>query len=236
VPDLQRVLPDYDPLDQQLQDPLTFRERRLVEPGSHPLAERLEVRPDRHRGPSLAIEPVLLISLGDQDLTAALDLFAAGLQLGQLEDPGLVGIDQASFLPVEPLQLRLPPRYRGSAVVAGLRVSGQFLEPCRQGRGILEQRLDVPPDGRVELLELGRCLSAAAGPVSRHGVLPMTLVISVRLLSRPAVGRDPVHRQAARPAGQQASQQVVVVGIVAKRQDGVPGQLFIRALMCRLVD
>jgi hypothetical protein len=187
VPDLQRVLPDYDPLDQQLQDPLTFREGRLVQPGSHPLAERLEVRPDRPRGLSLAIQPLLLIPLGDEDLTAASDLFATGLQFGQLEHPGLIRVDQASFLPVEPLQLRLPPRHRGSAIVPRLRESGQFLEPCRQGRGILEQRLDVPPDGRVEFLDLGRCLGAAAGPVSGHSVLPMALVIPMRLLSRPAV-------------------------------------------------
>jgi hypothetical protein len=32
VADLQRILTDYDPVDQQLQDPLPLGQRRLIEP------------------------------------------------------------------------------------------------------------------------------------------------------------------------------------------------------------
>src|SRR4051812_1977086 len=164
MPDLQRVLPDYDPLDQQLQDPLPLRERRLVEPGPHPLAEGLEVRPDRLRLLPLGLQSLLLITLGDENMATALDLFATGLQLAQVEHPGLVGVDQPSLLPAETLQLDLPPLDRGTAVVPCLRYPGQLLEARGQRAGVLEQRLDVPPHGRVELLDLGRGLRAAAGP------------------------------------------------------------------------
>jgi len=71
------VLPDYDPLDQELQDPLALREGRLVEPGPHPPAERLEVRPDRLRRLTLGLKPLLLVSLGHEDLPSAADLFPA---------------------------------------------------------------------------------------------------------------------------------------------------------------
>jgi hypothetical protein len=234
--DFQRVLPDYDPLDQQLQDSLSIRECRLVEPGPHSQAERLQVRPDRLRRLALGLQLLLLVTLGDENMTSALDLFATGLQLGQVEHPGLIGVDQALLLPVETLELNLPPLDRGMALVPRLREPRQFLEPCGQRAGILEQRLDVPPDGRVELLDLGRGLGTAAGPVPGHGVLSVTFVIPIGLLPRPAVRRDPVHRQAARLAGQQAAQQVVVVGIVAERQERVAGELVTRALMRRLVD
>ncbi|WZP00337.1 hypothetical protein EP7_001971 [Isosphaeraceae bacterium EP7] len=93
VPDLQRVLPDYDPLDQQLQDPLTLREGRHVEPGSHPTAEFLQVRPDLLRRLTLDLQPLFLVALGDQDLASASDLIAAGLQLLQVDHLGLVGVD-----------------------------------------------------------------------------------------------------------------------------------------------
>src|SRR5512143_423528 len=117
MPDLQRVLPDYDPLDQQLQDPLSLREWRLVEPGPHSQAERFQVRPGRLRRLPLGLQSLLLITLGDEDLTSALDLFATGLQLGQVEHLGLIGVDQPLFLSAEPLQLNLPPLDRGTAVV-----------------------------------------------------------------------------------------------------------------------
>lgn len=119
--DLQRVLPDYDPLDQQLQDPLSLRERRLVEAAPHSLAERLDVRPDRLRRLPLGLQSLLLITLRDENMTSSLNLFTAGLQLGQVEHTGLIGVDQPLFLPVEPLQLDLPPLDRGTAVVPRLR-------------------------------------------------------------------------------------------------------------------
>ena len=81
MPDLQRVLPDYDPLDQQLQDPLPLGQRRLVEPRPQPMTERLEVRPHRLRGLPLGTQALLLIALGGQDLPAAPDPVAAGPQL-----------------------------------------------------------------------------------------------------------------------------------------------------------
>jgi hypothetical protein len=108
VPDLQRVLPDYDPVDQQLQDPLSLPEGRLVEPRPHSPAERLQVRPDRLRRLTLGGQSLLLVALRGQDLPAASDLIAAGLQLLQVDHLGLIGIDQPLLLAGEPLNLRLP--------------------------------------------------------------------------------------------------------------------------------
>lgn len=117
MPDLQRVLPDYDPLDQQLQDPLPLHQVRLVEPGPHSLAERFDVRPHRLRCPTLVRRSLLLVALRRQDLAATTDLFAADPQLLQVDDLGLVGVDQTSLLAVEPLQLGLPPPGCGAIVV-----------------------------------------------------------------------------------------------------------------------
>ena len=93
---------------------------RLVEPGPHPPAERLQVRPARPRLLPLGLQSLLLVTLGDEDMTSALDLFATDLQLNQLEHPGLVGVDQPLLLPAETLQLDLPSLHRGMAVVPRL--------------------------------------------------------------------------------------------------------------------
>ena len=121
MPDLQRVLPDYDPVDEQLQDPLSLREGRLVEPGPHPPAERLQVRPDCLGRLTLGGQSLLLVALGGQDLPTAPDLIAAGLQFLQVDHLGLIGIDQSLLLAGEPLELRLPPLDRGAAVVLRVR-------------------------------------------------------------------------------------------------------------------
>jgi hypothetical protein len=46
---------------------------------------------------------LLLVALGRQDLAAALDLFAASPQFLQIDDLGLVGVDQPSLLALESL-------------------------------------------------------------------------------------------------------------------------------------
>ena len=107
---------------------------------------------------TLGLQPLLLVTLGDGNMTSALDLFATGLQLGQVDHLRLVGVDQPSLLLVEPLQLDLPSLDRGTAVVPRLRLPRQLFEACGQRAGDLEQRLDVPPEGRVELLDLGQRL------------------------------------------------------------------------------
>ena len=54
----------------------------------------------------------------------------------------------------EALKLGLPPLDGRAAVVLRLREPGQLFESCGQRRRVLEQCLDVAPDGRVELLDL----------------------------------------------------------------------------------
>jgi hypothetical protein len=64
---------------------------------------------------------LLLVALGDENMTSALDLFTTGLELGQVEHSGLVGVDQPLVLPAEALPLDLPSLDRGTAVVPRLR-------------------------------------------------------------------------------------------------------------------
>ena len=84
--------------------------RRLVEPRPDPLAERRQVRPDLlGRLTLLARSRCSLVLLGRQDLPAASrSARRRSLQLRQVDDLGLVGVEQPLLLAVEPPQLRLP--------------------------------------------------------------------------------------------------------------------------------
>ncbi len=117
VADLQRVLADYDPLDQQLQDPLPLGERRLAQTRADPATECLEVGPDRSGRLLLVAEALLLVALGDQHLPTPADLLAASLQFGQVDHLGLIRIDQSLLLAGEPLELGFPAMHRVRAVL-----------------------------------------------------------------------------------------------------------------------
>ncbi|WP_406696324.1 hypothetical protein [Singulisphaera sp. Ch08] len=120
MPDLQRVFPDYDSVDQQLQDPLPLCEGRLVEPVADSSAERLEVCPDGLRRLPLGVQSLFLVTLCCKDMSMPLNFLATCLQLGQIDHLSLISVDQPLFLPVEPLQLQLPTPDLALAVLPGL--------------------------------------------------------------------------------------------------------------------
>ena len=125
MPDLQRVLPDYDPLDQQLQDPLPLGQRRLIEPRPHPLAERLRSDQTAFAVWRSDLQSLLLVTLGRSGHAVAPWICSRRLlQLVQVDHLGLVGVEQPLLLAVEPPQLGLPPLDRGMAVVPRLRQPG----------------------------------------------------------------------------------------------------------------
>jgi hypothetical protein len=130
VADLQRVLPHDDALDQQLQELLPLGEARLRQSATDPFAERLQVRPHFLGRAPLRPQPVPPLILGGQRLTPGSNPLTAILQLLQVDDPGLVGVEQALLLTAQAPQLGL-----GLAVLLSL---GRALRV-----GLFGQRLEL---------------------------------------------------------------------------------------------
>ena len=105
--DLQFPLPHDHALDQQLQDLLLLRQRRPVQPGPDPLAERRQVRQHRPGARRLLAEPRLLLSLLGQGRPPLDDSPAAQAEFLQADDLRLVGVDQPPLLALQPLELGL---------------------------------------------------------------------------------------------------------------------------------
>src|SRR4051794_25158200 len=99
--DLQRILTDYDPVDQQLQDPLPLGEGRLIEPRPHSLAERRQLGPDFPSRLALGVQPPLLLTLCREDMSPYANLFPTLLELVELDRLRLIGVEQALLLAVE---------------------------------------------------------------------------------------------------------------------------------------
>jgi hypothetical protein len=73
----------------------------VLQPAAHARAERPQVRPDPLGGTALVPQPCQLLPLACQGLPPCGDLLTALLQLGSVDDFGLIGIDQPLFLVVE---------------------------------------------------------------------------------------------------------------------------------------
>jgi hypothetical protein len=203
--DLQRVLPHDDALDQQPQDLLPLGEAGRRQSAPHTVAERLQVCPYLPGLLTLRPQPRLLLVLGGQRLAAAGNLLTAILQLRQVDDPGLVGIEQPLFLAVDAphLCLRLA-FFRTRARLRGVRLARQRLELFQQSFRIVEQLLNVPPDGSLQCVGLHRTARAGAVAVARDAVLAVAFVVAVLHLAGLVAEGDAEHGQAARPARQQA--------------------------------
>ena len=101
---LQRIVPDDNPLDEQLQDGLPVLEAGLAQPGADPLTEARQLH--QHglpTGPFLPQLP-LLFALGHQGASPLLQQRAALGQLVQGEDAGLVRIQQPALLASQALE------------------------------------------------------------------------------------------------------------------------------------
>jgi hypothetical protein len=86
-----------------------------LQPAADALAERLQVRPDLLGYTALVPQPCQLLPLACQGLPPCGDLLTALFQLGQVDDFGLVGIDQPLFLAVEALTTSHVPFARQTA-------------------------------------------------------------------------------------------------------------------------
>src|SRR5262249_22779479 len=105
-------------------------------------------------------------------------------------------------------------------------------ELLQEGGGFVEQPLAVPPDRRVQLLDLGLPLRARAVAVPADAVPAVAAVVAPPGLARGVVGGDAEHGQAARTAGEEAPQQVVVAGGVFGGEDPGAAPVWGRLVGC----
>jgi len=226
VADLQRVLPHDDALNEHVQEPLFLGQRGLVEPAADALAKRLQVRQGLPGRAPLGAQACLLVPLRGEGFAPAGQLLPALLELGQVDDLRLVGVEQALLFAVQPPQPGRPLLVLGAPVgLPFLGFPGEGLELSQERDGVVEQPLDVLPNGRVEFLDLGLPLGTGAVPVTAHAVPAVAAVVAPPRGAIGRMGSHAEHGQAARPAGQQAAEQVVMAGVVAEGQDRVAGDL-----------
>src|SRR3954462_13872907 len=147
-------------------------------------------------------------------MLARIDLLSTLLELVEIDRLSLVGVEQSLLLAAEPTQLGLPLLARGVCVgVESVGLPGPLLELRRQRGRVVEQPLDVVPDGRVELLGPGPWRGAGRRAVPGQGVLAVAHVVAVLAPPAGPARGDAAHGQAARPAGEQAAEQVLVASV-----------------------
>lgn len=170
---LQRVVTYNNTLNEQVQDRLLLRQRRVGQPAPDPRAEGGQI--GQHLlglGPLLA-EPDLLRALRFQPLPTELQLLAPFGQFRQADDLGLVGIDQPALLAIEPGQ---PGRQvLGLGLLVGIAVDGQggkALELGQQSGRVGQQPGHMRPDRRLQFLGLDRPPGQGVARWRRMGSLP----------------------------------------------------------------
>src|SRR4051794_17931424 len=111
-------------------------------------------------------------------MLARIDLLSTLLELSEVDRLGLVGVEQSFLLAVEPTQLGLPLLARGVCVGRELLgLPGPLLELRGQRGRVVEQPLDVVPDGLLELLGPGPWLGAGMRAVPGEDVLAVAHVV-----------------------------------------------------------
>jgi hypothetical protein len=99
VADLNRVVVDDDALDQEPEDGLLLGERDPPKSVADALAECRQVSQDFLSAGALPAQSCLLLAFGQQSLAAMGDLLTSLGEFGQVDNPRLVGINQALFFP-----------------------------------------------------------------------------------------------------------------------------------------
>src|SRR5205809_2847444 len=113
-------------------------------------------------------------------MLARTDLPSTLLEFVEIDRLGLIGVEQSLLLAVEPTQLGLPPLAGGVCVgVECVGPPGPLLELRSQRGRVVEQPLDVAPDGRLELLGPGPWLGAGVRAVPGEGVLAVAHVVAM---------------------------------------------------------
>src|SRR3954471_21780146 len=130
-------------------------------------------------------------------MLARSDLLSTLLELVEVDRLGLVGVEQPLLLAVEPAHLGLALLVRRvGAGVEGVGLPGPLFELSGQRGRVVEQPLDVVPDGRVELLGPRPWLGARTGAVPGQGVFAVAHVVAVLAPPTSPAGGNAAHGQA----------------------------------------
>jgi hypothetical protein len=153
-------------------------------------------------------------------------------ELGEADDAGLVGFEQAA---VGAVQLLGPgaqqPLGRTGAVPGGIgRHGGEVLELRPQALRVAEQPGDVLPDRAVERVRVDARPWASLGAGAAEGVGAGAAVVAPRAPPARAREHAAVDAQAAAAALEQAAQQVVVLLVAPEGQRGVARHLRLHAV------
>jgi hypothetical protein len=153
-------------------------------------------------------------------------------ELGEADDAGLVGFEQAA---VGAVQLLDPgaqqPLGRTGAVLGGFgRHGGEVLELRPQALRVAEQPGDVLPDRAVERVGVDARPWASLGAGAAEGVGAGAAVVAPRAPPARAREHAAVDAQAAAAALEQAAQQVVVLLVAPEGQRGVARHLRLHAV------
>src|SRR3569833_245075 len=108
--------------------------------------------------------------------------------------------------------------------------SGEAVELSQQLRRLCEQFGDVLPHGLLERLRLDGTARADRWAGAQDAILAVAIVVLPFWQARRGGTRNAEHGETTGFAGEQASQQVAVLGVVAKRQRGVACQLRLRPI------
>jgi hypothetical protein len=226
---LQSLVPDDNPLDEQLQDGLPVREAGLAQAGADPLTEARQLH--QHGLPTGTFLPQLpqLFALGHQGASPLLQQRAALGQFVQGEDAGLVRIQQPALFPSQALEADLELLRLGLLLLIAREAQlSEALELGQQLAGLTEQAGEMVPDRGFQLLGLDRAVRAAVRAPARDGILPGTAGVAVLRMGRGGRVGDAVHRQPTGATGEQTAQQVAMPGGMAEGQHPIAGELGLR--------
>lgn len=212
--DLQAAVVNDDALDDELQEHLPVGRRSLIQPGPNPLAERRQVRHDCLGLGALFAQAALLLDLKVEGFALIGQLPAPLLQFLQTDHLQLVSVEQTPVRTRQPIQacpqLPLGVRTTRRSLTS---LPGELLELGEQPVGIAEQADDMVPDRLLQIVGLDLRPRTRRGSGGRHAVLAGAPVIPELTPIRRLSG-DPVHGQAALPAGQQTAQQIIMLPVV----------------------
>src|SRR5215217_3412330 len=234
--DLQRALMDDDALDDELQDSLALAEAGILEPRADPFAERGHVRQHGLSTDALVGQAAVLAALLRGGVTLLGDRPTPFGQLREADHAGLVGLEQPLVGPCQTVEPGLElPRDRLVLRAPVRRLGDEALELGDELPRIAEQADEVIPHRLLEHLGIDhrpRAFGVAPGRqrIDAGAAVVATLNPTGRSREATAVDGEPTDA-----ALQQAAQEVVVLLVVAERDQGVARHLRLGAIPCLLI-
>jgi hypothetical protein len=207
VTDLQGLVANDDPFDEQLQDGLLVDDSGRGKAALDVGAEGGEILEHDQGVGTLLTQAILLLLLRQHRLPALSDHLAALRQFLQADHLRLVRIEQ-------PPILALDPRQAGRQVAGGglrreIPLLGQLrvLRELRQeGGGVTEQLDHMLPHRRLEVLGFDNAARTAVLAGAHDRVFAVALVVAALRLGGRGFVADAEHGQAADATGQQTPQ------------------------------